>query len=59
MCRVGLALTPANAHFSVAERAHWQSSLRGGEGAVRQACDVIMHAQGTFDKSLASYLIQP
>ncbi|MES2823364.1 MAG: phenylphosphate carboxylase subunit delta [Pseudomonadota bacterium] len=57
MCRVGLALTPANGHFSVVERAHWQSSFRGGEGAVREACDLIMHSQNTFDSILKSYLI--
>ncbi len=56
MCRIGLALTPANAHSSVAERAHWQSTLRGGEGAVREACDLIMKAQNTFDNILKHYL---
>jgi 3-deoxy-D-manno-octulosonate 8-phosphate phosphatase (KDO 8-P phosphatase) len=56
MCRVGLALTVINAHPSVAERAHWQSRLRGGEGAVREACDLIMQAQGTFAPALARYL---
>lgn len=56
MTRVGLALTVANAHVSVVDRAHWQSRERGGEGAVRAACDLIMHAQGTFDTALAPYL---
>jgi 3-deoxy-D-manno-octulosonate 8-phosphate phosphatase (KDO 8-P phosphatase) len=56
MCRVGLALTPANGHFSVVERAHWQSRFRGGEGAVREACDLIMHAQNSFDAMLNAYL---
>lgn len=56
MSRVGLAFTVANAHVSVAARAHWQSRERGGEGAVRAACDLIMQAQGTFDAVLASYL---
>ncbi len=56
MTRVGLALCVANAHESVAERADWQSKRRGGEGAVREACDLIMRAQGSFDKSLAEYL---
>lgn len=56
MCRVGLALTVANAHPSVAERAHWQSGLRGGEGAVREACDLIMQAQDSFAPALARYL---
>lgn len=56
MCRVGLALTVNNAHPCVAKRAHWQSQACGGEGAVREACDLIMHAQGTFAAALAHYL---
>jgi 3-deoxy-D-manno-octulosonate 8-phosphate phosphatase (KDO 8-P phosphatase) len=56
MGRVGLALAPVNAHFSVAERAHWQSTFAGGKGAVRDACDQIMTAQGTFDAILKPYL---
>ena len=56
MCRVGLALTPANGHNSVVERSHWQSQARGGEGAVREACDMLMRAQNTFDAILKPYL---
>lgn len=56
MTRVGLAFTVANAHATVSAQAHWQSSERGGEGAVRAACDLIMHAQGTFEAALAPYL---
>lgn len=56
MTRVGLALTVANAHCSVAARSHWQSKERGGEGAVRSACDLLMHAQGTFDAALAPFI---
>jgi 3-deoxy-D-manno-octulosonate 8-phosphate phosphatase (KDO 8-P phosphatase) len=56
MCRVGLALTPANGHSSVVERSHWQSQARGGEGAVREACDMLMKAQNTFDAILKPYL---
>lgn len=59
MSRVGLALTVANAHISVIERAHWQSRFRGGEGAVREACDMIMQAQGSFDAALAPYILTP
>jgi len=57
MCRVGLALTPANGHRSVVERSHWQSQARGGEGAVREACDLLMQAQNSFDNILNSYLV--
>jgi len=56
MCKVGLALTVSNAHHAVAERAHWQSTLKGGEGAVREACDLLMQAQGNFEAALAPYI---
>ncbi len=55
MRRVGLALAPANACDAVLERVHWVSRRPGGEGAVREACDLIMRAQGTFDAALAHY----
>jgi len=42
----GLAIAVANAHPWVAERAHWQTQLAGGMGAVREVCDLILHAQG-------------
>lgn len=59
MTRVGLALTVPNAHKSVRARAHWCSQARGGQGAVREACDLIMEAQGEFDARLAPYLATP
>ncbi len=45
----GLAVAVANAHPWVAEQAHWQTSARGGEGAAREACDLILHAHGHDD----------
>lgn len=56
MTRIGLALTTQNAHCEVVARAHWQSALAGGCGAVREACDLIMKAQGSYDKALADYI---
>lgn len=58
MTRVGLALTVPSAHSAVAERAHWVSHNAGGEGAVRDACDLIMQAQETYATALAPYLGQ-
>jgi len=52
----GLTLTVANAHPAVAERVDWQSTSKGGEGAVREACDMIMKAQGHYDAALQQYL---
>ena len=43
---VGFAVAVANAHPWVAQRAHWQTRLGGGMGAVREVSDLILHAQG-------------
>ena len=42
----GLAIAVANAHPWVAEQAHWQTHRAGGDGAAREVCDLILHAQG-------------
>ena len=44
--RCGLALTVADAHPHAAAAAHWTSRHVGGAGAVREACDLILDAQG-------------
>ncbi len=44
--RVGLAVSVPNAPTYVAQAAHWVTSRAGGDGAVRECCDVILAAQG-------------
>ena len=44
--RVGFAASVPNAPFYVGQAAHWTSTLRGGAGAVRECCDLILAAQG-------------
>lgn len=56
MTRVGLGLTVANAHPNVQKLAQWTSRAKGGEGAVREACDWLLQARGAFDSALATYL---
>ena len=46
MRRAGLALTVADAHPKALAAAHWASRLNGGNGAVREAADMILRAQG-------------
>jgi 3-deoxy-D-manno-octulosonate 8-phosphate phosphatase (KDO 8-P phosphatase) len=46
MKRAGLALTVADAHPRALAIAQWASRLAGGNGAVREACDFILRAQG-------------
>jgi 3-deoxy-D-manno-octulosonate 8-phosphate phosphatase (KDO 8-P phosphatase) len=56
LAMVGLATAPANAHPWVVERVHWQSRAAGGEGAVRELCDLLLEAQGQKADVLARYL---
>jgi len=53
LCRVGLACAPANAHTDVKARVHVVTQARGGEGAVREVCDLILRATGHYDALLA------
>jgi len=56
MQRVGLAVAVANAHPWLRERAHWRTQLRGGDGAVREVCDLLLAAQGKADSELQRFL---
>lgn len=53
MQRTGLAITVPNAPPYIAQGAHWVSNLPGGQGAVRECCDMILAAQG----KLAPFLL--
>jgi 3-deoxy-D-manno-octulosonate 8-phosphate phosphatase (KDO 8-P phosphatase) len=56
MRRVGLAISVPNAPQVLRDHAHYVSQREGGHGAVREACELIMSAQGTLDTQLAPYL---
>jgi len=49
---VGLAVIPANAHTWVRGSAHWCTPSRGGEGAARELCDLILTAQNQLPASV-------
>lgn len=53
---VGLGIAVANANPEVKSRAKWCSNRRGGEGAVREACDLILKQRGALDNILKTYL---
>jgi 3-deoxy-D-manno-octulosonate 8-phosphate phosphatase (KDO 8-P phosphatase) len=40
----------------VRERAHYVTRAGGGRGAAREACELIMQAQGTFEARLAAFI---
>ncbi len=54
--RVALGMTVANGHHLIVQHAHWQSQCKGGNGAVREACEFIMAAQGNLEKAFDHYL---
>jgi 3-deoxy-D-manno-octulosonate 8-phosphate phosphatase (KDO 8-P phosphatase) len=56
MTRCGLAIAPANARPVVKERAHMVTDASGGKGAVREAIEFILAAQGKLDAAFAPYL---
>lgn len=56
MRRVGLSITVPNAPQVVRDHAHYMAQREGGNGAVREACELIMSVQGTLDDQLAPYL---
>ncbi len=46
---VGLGIAVQDAHPSVLTLANYTTFVRGGFGAVREVCDLIMQCQGTLD----------
>lgn len=45
LARAGLAVAVADAHPAALAAAHWITSVPGGHGAVRQVCDLLLHAR--------------
>lgn len=56
MTQAGFAVAVRDANFAVKQYADWCTDLPGGQGAVREVCDLIMRVQGTFDDALKTYL---
>ncbi len=54
--RCGLGICVPAAPLIVKENSHYITSNSGGNGAVREVCELIMQAQGTFDAQVAIYL---
>ena len=56
MMQCGLAIAPANARSVVRERAHAVTDSAGGHGAVREAAEFILDAQGKLENLFVAYL---
>jgi 3-deoxy-D-manno-octulosonate 8-phosphate phosphatase (KDO 8-P phosphatase) len=56
MRHCGLAIAVPNARQIVKDEAHFITEQRGGHGAVRDAIEFILGAQGTLDQVIEEYL---
>jgi 3-deoxy-D-manno-octulosonate 8-phosphate phosphatase (KDO 8-P phosphatase) len=56
LLRVGLAVAVQDAHPLVVRHAHWQTPTRGGRGAVREVCELILAAQGKLEAMMQACL---
>lgn len=56
MRRTRLSIAVPAAPDLVKAHSHYITRREGGRGAVREACEFIMRAQGTFDAQMALYL---
>jgi 3-deoxy-D-manno-octulosonate 8-phosphate phosphatase (KDO 8-P phosphatase) len=56
LCRAGLAVSVPGAPAFVRQKVHYVTQARGGHGAVRECCELIMLHQGTLQAIQESYL---
>jgi len=56
MNKAGLSIAVADAHDIVKEKAHWITRHNGGQGAVRDACELLMEAHGSLEKQFSLFL---
>jgi 3-deoxy-D-manno-octulosonate 8-phosphate phosphatase (KDO 8-P phosphatase) len=56
MTRVGLAIAVQDADPFVKQHAHWQTPRRGGRGAARDVCELLLEARGQLANLRARYL---
>jgi 3-deoxy-D-manno-octulosonate 8-phosphate phosphatase (KDO 8-P phosphatase) len=57
LARAALAVAPANAHAEVRAVVDHVTSARGGEGAAREFCDLLLMASGRYEALLRGHLV--
>ncbi len=56
MLNVGLPIAVANAHDLVKKNSAFVTKKAGGDGAVREVCDMLLKSQNNYDKAMERYL---
>ena len=55
MRRVGFAVAVSDAVEETKQAAHYVTALKGGQGAVREVCDLVLKAQGRWDELMERF----
>ncbi|MCK4437153.1 HAD hydrolase family protein [bacterium] len=55
--RVGLSMSVANGRKEAKEIANYVTKLGGGQGAVREAVEIILKAQGKWEEAIRQYKV--
>ena len=55
MRRVGFAVAVSDAVEETKQAAHYLTELKGGQGAVREVCDLVLKAQGRWDELMERF----
>lgn len=55
--RVGLSIAVADACVEAKRAAHYVTENKGGRGAVREVCELLLRAQGKWQKAVARYTV--
>ena len=56
MLQCGVAIAVPDSPDLLLQHVHYVTQKKGGKGAVREVCELIMQAQGTFDGQMAKFL---
>ena len=55
----GMKITVPNGHVELRRRADLVTVAEGGRGAVREVCDMLLHAKGEYENVLEKFLYPP
>lgn len=58
MSQVGFSIAVKDANWFVKDHSDWVCSKKGGKGAVREACELILNAQEKLDNLYDAYLVK-
>ncbi len=56
LARAGFSVSVTNAVPLVKQYANYETRAAGGQGAVREVCELILQAQGKYEQAVAPYL---